>query len=175
MLYAVKPGPNGPQLRSIRFPSDLENGEVAYDGPLMMSADGITIDMVFDKTYGLRPKLEAERLEDEKKVAIASAKQACEKTLNSGCLTSKGIKMDCDDRSVSMLVAAVAMYNELKPETVTVCDFENVTHTLTLEEFFTLVKEVGAYVQSVYQKKWTLRNQILEVQSSVELQSIVWS
>ena len=172
MLYAVSNGPNGPGLRSIRFASDLLNGEVAYDGPIIMAPDGITLNMVFDKKMGLRPKYDEELLEDEKKVALASAKQACEKALNSGCLTSGGIKMDCDDRSVSMLVASVTMYNELKPETVTVCDFENVTHTLTLEEFFTLVKEVGAYVQSVFQQKWELRKKILEVSSSAELKSI---
>lgn len=173
MLYAIKDGTNGPQLRSIRFPSDLLNGEVAYDGPIKFKSDGYTLDMKFDKKQGLRPKYDEEVLEDEKQEAIKQAKREYEAILQAGCMTSLGIKMDCDDRSVSLLTSTATMLKQLSPATVMVCDYENQTHEISLEDFTKLALEVGAYVSSVYQQKWARRERILATQSSVELQALI--
>lgn len=172
MFYAVKDGPRGPQLRSVRFASDLGNDEVLYEGPIKMKSDGLTIDMAFDKRCGLRPKDETELLDDLKKETIQQVKQSCERTLGDGVMTSLGFKMDCDDRSVSMLTATATMLQQLRPEKVAVCDYDNQTHEVSLDEFQKLALEVGAYVSSVYQQKWMNRRKISEATSSTALEAL---
>ena len=175
MLYAVKDGPRGPQLRAISYAAEAGNDEVLYDGPITMKSDGLTIDMTFDKRCGLRPKNDDELLADAKEDALTRIKLACEECLDAGCQVSLGWKMDCDDRSVSLLSSTGTMLQQIKPEKVTVCDYDNQTHEVPLDEFQAMALEIGAYVQSAYQKKWTLRQKISEAASTAELTSITWS
>lgn len=176
MFYAVSESVFkgfGPQVRRIASKSEsLRAGEVVYDGPIKWREDGFGVDMVFDPVTGLRPKTDEDILNDIKEAAFDKLKETCETVLKSGCLTSLGFRVDCDDRSISLLTSTASIVKQLQPETITFCDFENQTHLLTYSEFETLALEVGYYVQTVYQRKWELRKRIVEAQSTTEVQAI---
>lgn len=171
MLYAVKDGTNGPQLRSIRFASDLANDEVLYDGPITMKSDGLTIDMAFDKRCGLRPKNDDELLAEAKEDAVKSLKQSAEAAFQDGCETSLGFKMDCDVQSVSALHGLYTFGKFQGLKEVTVCDYDNKTHQLSWADFEKMLLEVGNYHQSLYGKKWTQRQKIADAQSEAEIKA----
>lgn len=157
MLYAVKSGTTGPQLRSISSPADLTEGEVAYDGPIAMQSDGITIDMQFDPKRGLRSKTEEERLVDLKKRKCEQIKADADAALRKGCETSLGFNMDFDRESVSSLTSYHALAERLQLKEVVVCDYDNKTHTLTWEQFETVLLEIGTQHQNVWLEKWDRR------------------
>lgn len=174
MLYATKPGPNGPQLRAIPSEKELIEGEVAYSGPLSFQADGISLDMAFDEKLGLRAKTENERLRDLKAAKCETIKAAAEAALRAGCPTSFGFNMDFDRESISSLTSYHALASEVGVSDVIVCDFDNVQHTVNFEEFKKLLVEIGSQHQAVWHKKWQLREEIQKAEKAADLKSITW-
>lgn len=171
MLYAVKDGTNGPQLRSIRFASDLANDEVLYDGPITMKSDGLTIDMAFDKRCGLRPKNDDELLAEAKEDALARIKLACEECLDAGCQVSLGWKMDCDVKSVAALHGLYTFGKFQELTEVTVCDYDNKVHQISWADFEKMLLEVGNHHQGIYRKKWAQRQKITDAQSEADVKA----
>lgn len=99
------------------------------------------------------------RLADDEYYAMANkelAKKTQMDTLSEGCPTSLGFKIDCMPNNVADFAQTLAFIDSTPQESgsVVVRDYDNVCHTVTVDEFRAICKELGAFVMSVRQEYW---------------------
>lgn len=123
----------------------------------------------------IREKNENEKIIDLRVVKLNELKQAYENQLRLGYDTSLGIKVDCKPDDISNWTATLKLLDLIPSlETVSIGDYYNDSHTLTIDQYKQLCIETGIYYNSLFGKKWTLRKQIEECTSLTELINIGW-
>lgn len=172
-MYAVAQVKSHVSARRILDESELLPGEALYDGELTLDAQG-RLDMRLDFRRGLRAKTEAERLEDAKQLVYDRIKQwACD-AFSSGFATTIEIKMDCDVQSIAALHALYTFGMVQGMRSLTICDYDNVTHLVSWDEFEKLLLETGAHHQKIYARKWELRQLASKAESEKDLEALSW-
>lgn len=169
-MYAVKLNSDKSlSARKIIFAADLLQDEVLFGGELINLTD-----TAFDPVVGLRSKTKIERLEDVKHLAYARIKQwACD-AFSAGFETTLEIKMDCDVQSIAALHALHTFGMVQGVRSLTICDFDNVTHFVSWDEFEKLLLETGAHHQKIYARKWELRQLASKAESEKDLDALSW-
>ena len=112
-----------------------------------------------------------DELKQRKKAEI---KRAFEEELKKGYLTSFGFKVDSkledlNNFDVTLKFAEMAGMTE-----IAIRDYDNITRTLTFDEFKQMCLELGQHIQQQFQKKWDLQAQVDEVTIIEELSNISW-
>ena len=77
------------------------------------------------------------------------------KTLEAGCPTSLGFRIDCMDNNVAdfdKTLGLISIYPTMTE--VTVRDYDNLNHTITVDQYKQMCLELGAHVMGVRQAYW---------------------
>ena len=99
-----------------------------------------------------RAKTDA-KLQTEANKIYAKVQQ--EETLKTGCPTSLGFKIDCMDNNVADFDKTLGLLSIYPAMTeVVVRDYDNVNHTVTIEEYKQMCIELGAHVMCIRQAYW---------------------
>ena len=76
-------------------------------------------------------------------------------TLRAGCPTSLGFKIDCMENNVADFSQTLGLIIANPDMTeVLVRDYNNVNHTITVDQYKQMCLELGAHVMSVRQAYW---------------------
>ncbi len=110
-------------------------------------------------------------LKQKKKKEI---KDMCNKTLSSGFMCSFGFVIDCkpDDLLKLKCMLDYAKLNNISE--ITIRDFYNKTHTLSIDDFEKIVNELSKYVLGILYKKWSLQNSVDSAVTIDEVDNISW-
>jgi len=77
-------------------------------------------------------------------------------TLQAGCSTSLGFRINCLPNNVadfSQTLGLIGVYPAMAE--ITVRDYDNVNHTITVEQYKQMCIELGAHVMAIRQAYWT--------------------
>lgn len=100
------------------------------------------------------------QLDCVKKYLKSAIKDIHDETIQKGCPLSFGFRVDCAPLNITDWSAALQLL-QLSGETeIEVCDYDNVTHTLSSAQYAQMCGEVGVYLQGLRSIKWTLRKAI---------------
>jgi len=117
------------------------------------------------------PPPSLDELKQQKKAGI---KRAFEEELKKGYLTSFGFKVDSKLDDLNNFDVTLKFAEMAGMTSVTIRDYDNITRTLTFDEFKQMCVELGQHIQQQFQKKWDLQAQVDEVTTEEELNNISW-
>lgn len=120
---------------------------------------------------GFAPKQPLEEARAEKLAELNAAFIEASETAH--CMSSVGFEINADEsanRNISSLIVAMEAFGQ---ERVQFCAFDNSFHEVTLAQLKTLQLEIIANAQAIYQRKWSLREQINTAETVEELEAIV--
>lgn len=120
---------------------------------------------------GLAPKQPLEEARAEKLAELNAAFIEASETAH--CMSSVGFEINADEtanRNISSLIVAMEASGQ---ERVQFCAFDNSFHEVTLAQSKTMQLEIIANAQAIYQRKWSLREQIHAAKTVEELDAIV--
>ena len=89
------------------------------------------------------------------------------------CLSSAGFEINADDTAARNILNLIIAIETTGQETVHFCSYDNVFHEIGLAELKAMQLEIIINAQSIYQRKWLLREQINAVETVEELDAIV--
>ena len=104
-------------------------------------------------SFPLTSKLSNAELTAEANKEYAKLSQI--ETLEAGCPTSLGFQIDCMDKNVADFDKTLGLIS-VSPTTTTVLvrDYDNINHTITIEQYKQMCLELGAHVMTVRQAYW---------------------
>ena len=99
------------------------------------------------------------KLSDTELTAAANkqyAKLSQIETLEAGCTISLGFRIDCMDNNVADFDKTLGLIS-VSPTTTSVIvrDYNNVNHTITVDQYKQMCLELGTHVMTVRQAYWT--------------------
>jgi len=80
--------------------------------------------------------------------------------ISAGYLTSMGFRVDIEQSNVVDWSAALQLLQLSGATETEVCDYDNQTHILTVEQYTQMCGEMGLYLTGLRSKKWAIRNAI---------------
>ena len=80
--------------------------------------------------------------------------------ISAGYLTSMGFRVDIEQSNVVDWSAALQLLQLSGATETEVCDYDNQTHVLTVEQYTQMCGEMGLYLTGLRSKKWAIRNAI---------------
>ena len=89
------------------------------------------------------------------------------------CRSSAGFEINADDTAARNILNLIIAVEATGQETVHFCSYDNVFHEIGLAELKAMQLEIIINAQSIYQRKWLLREQINAVETVEELDAIV--
>jgi len=96
-------------------------------------------------------------------------------TLETGYITSKGIKMDATIQAIITLNSGHTVAVASGTTTMDIRDYDNVVHTgVAIADVQTMLVELGSNYQVQLNKKWTLEAQVKACTTQADLDKIVW-
>ena len=104
--------------------------------------------------FPLNPKYTDEELMHLSNKEYAKIQQT--ETLEAGCMTSLGFKIDCLPNNVadfSQTLSLISVYPAMTE--IIVRDYDNINHTITVEQYQQMCVELGAHVMGVRQAYWS--------------------
>lgn len=121
------------------------------------------------------PIIPFEELQNNKVIEIINA---FNNQLSNGCIINLPDKeefiIDCMDKNqsdFSILLNSMQTFNI--PET-TICDYNNQLHQLTFDEVKQMCLQLLIYIQTLLDKKWMLREQIMNATKKEDFDLISW-
>lgn len=88
---------------------------------------------------------------DQLKAAINQKYEGLKKA---GCPTSLGFKIDCMDNNIADFDQSITLLDLSGAETITVRDYDNVNHVITVAEYKQICLELGAHIMGLRQQRW---------------------
>lgn len=155
---------------SVTLAGKVATEQMLSDGYLMYDKEIPRADRYFwdSVTEELIPDITPTREEKLKEI-----KDAFQQEQQSGHITSSfGFEVNADDIALRNINSLIDMLNDV--DTVQFRDYNNEFHTLTKADLITLKQEIIQYGLGLYQKKWTLEQQIEQAQTKEELEGIKW-
>ncbi len=125
--------------------------------------------IMYEKGFAPLASLEeakASKLADLNVAFAAASENAC-------CLSSAGFRINADEtanRNVSSLIIALEAAGA---GTVQFCAYDNNFHDVTLEQLKAMQLEIIANARAIYERKWTLREQISSCDTVESLDAVV--
>ena len=93
-----------------------------------------------------------------------------------GYLTSMGFLVDIEQSNIVDWSAALQLLQLSGATETEVCDYDNQTHVLTVEQYTQMCGEMGLYLTGLRSKKWAIRNAIDAAESELAAYGVaVWS
>jgi len=111
----------------------------------------------------------------QKELKLRELKSNIFSKLNSGFVTSLGIRVDCNETAISKQGLGLQFYNmqnKVDSDIVEFCDYNNLIHQITFLNYKKLITEVGAYYHSIFKEKWNKRSSIEACKTIEGLNSI---
>jgi len=100
-------------------------------------------------------------LEEVKRLKKFEIKSAFLQAFNQGYTSpTLGIKVDCKKEDLLNFKGALELAEATKQEKITIRDYNNEYHTITVDQLKTLITELIAYHAQLFQKKWDLEKQV---------------
>ncbi|WP_109994940.1 DUF4376 domain-containing protein [Salinisphaera sp. LB1] len=86
-----------------------------------------------------------------------------------------GVRYDADELSQTRIAAmATAVANGRAPDTIQWRDADNVTRSLTQDDFMTLATTMMTQVQAAFQTSFTLKDDIDSAETAVDVRAVKW-
>jgi hypothetical protein len=104
-------------------------------------------------------------------------KQSYEQCLLEGCGCFLGFKVDCKPSDISNWTSMLVLIDTAKmtdDQYISLRDFDNITHYVTVGYFKAMTIQVGLYYQALFGAKWHYQQQIDNAQTKEEVISINW-
>jgi len=117
------------------------------------------------------PPPSLDELKQQKKAEI---KRVFEEELRKGYLTSLGFRVDCKLEDLNNFDVALKLAEMAGMTEITIRDYDNITRTLTFDEYKQMCLELGQYIQELFKKKWTLQAQVDKATTKEELAALTW-
>jgi len=155
---------------SVTLAGMVATEQMLSDGYFMYDKEIPRADRYFwnSETEELIPDITPTR---EKK--LKEIKDAFQQEQQSGHITSSlGFEINADDIALRNITSLIDILND--EDIVQFRDYNNEFHTLTKADLITLKQEIIQYGLRLYQKKWTLEQQIEQAQTKEELEGIKW-
>lgn len=126
-----------------------------------------------NKTYGdVNPNYEQELFLKAKEHKLSELNEKFNDALENGHTTSSfGVEIDANITSVRNVGGLLVVMGP--DDTELFCDYNNQLHELTRQQVEVLQVEIIKYIQGLYDKKWTYREQINTLTTAEEINSIV--
>ena len=120
-----------------------EEGEISYDW-----------DRIDLPANSVNRQKTNEQLQAEANKIYAKTQQT--ETLTAGCPTSLGFRIDCMDNNVADFNKTLGLLSIYPAMTeIIVRDYDNVNHTITVNQYKTMCIELGAHVTTIRQTYWS--------------------
>ena len=144
-----------------------------YSVDQIKSYEDSQIEQSYDGNWYLSGHAPVQPLEEARAAKLAEINAAFTTASETArCLSSSGFEINADEtanRNISSLIIAMEATGD---ETVRFCAFDNTFHEATLTQLKTMQLEIIANAQTIYQRKWVLREQINAAQTVGELEAI---
>jgi|GEM_PF-5566847 len=114
-------------------------------------------------------------LEEAKNKAKVLIKIDFQQVIDRGCLTSSGVRYDCDDKDRSNILGALRLMELGNLEQMGFIDWNNDKQMLSYSELVTVGLEVGAYYQQVLYRKNEIYGLIDAAQTIDDVKAITWT
>lgn len=118
-------------------------------------------------------------LEQVRAARLEELRAAHEEAIALGCLTSLGIRLDCDPKAISDFQGALALRQlamdlgaASADDPVLVGTFDNDTVEVAWPQYQALCLELGAHYQALFHRKWELREAILAAATVEDVRSV---
>lgn len=113
-------------------------------------------------------------LDEYKQFAIERITEDFRAAAAAGHTCANGITMNSGRDDVLLFDAGVRMNEQAGATHMTIADFNNATHSVTVAEARRMVGELAANLQALLNRKWALRDRIMAAASRAEVDQVVW-
>jgi hypothetical protein len=120
-------------------------------------------------------------LEEYQEQQIALIKQQFQNATTLGYTTSindsvtnQPITVNSTAADIMNFQGAYQLATTLNQSTITICDYYNQVHTITVQQLQTIINELLLNIAQLYAKKWQLRSEILAQTTPAGVLSITW-
>lgn len=121
------------------------------------------------------PQPEPPTLEELRAGKLREIKAAFETAESEGhVLSTLGFEIDANERANRDIAGLITMMASTGREQTYFCDYNNVMRAVSLENLRTMQLEVIGYGQSLYTRKWALREAALTAKTPEELAALHW-
>lgn len=147
-----------PQV-SFPRPALNEAGEVDPALAALFLAHGITLEII-------EPDVPARTLAQAKAEKAVALKDSFQRALdNARVMSPAGFDVNADEAASRNVNNLIVTMEEDGIDSVSFCDYHNQFHDLSLEDVRSLRRIIARHIQSLYAKKWALRQAIDEAET----------
>lgn len=114
----------------------------------------------------------SQTLSEQKTIYMQALKVAHAYFERQGFTSSLGIKLDCRPQDIANWNSALTLSQLVGLQEISICDFDNVTHVVSITQYQQLCIELGGHYQALYNCKWNMRQSILQAETFEELTDI---
>jgi hypothetical protein len=114
-------------------------------------------------------------LDEYKQRVKAKIKTGFLNQFNLGYECSLGFKVDCKKEDLLNLQGAYQLAVNTNQTEVTIRDYDNQLHTISVDDLKTIIDELLQYHAHLFQQKWTLEQQVDNATTFDELFDIDWT
>ena len=145
-----------------------------YSAEMVETYQNDEVEQSFDGGWyekGFAPKQPLEEAREVKLLELNAGFTTASETAH--CLSSAGFEINADETANRNIYSLIIAMEATEGETARFCAYDNRFHEVTLAQLKTMQLEIIANAQAIYQRKWSLREQIHAAETVEELEMIV--
>lgn len=156
------------QVPHLSFPKPVvqESGRVDDDVVSLFASLGIALEVV-------EPDIPVRNLAQAKAEKSTALQEAFRRALDNARATSSlGFAVNADEDAIRNVNGLIVTMEEDDVSTVSFCDCDNRFHAVSLEDIRVLRRDITRHIQSLYAKKWALRQAIGQAETVEEIDAL---
>lgn len=149
------------QVPHLSFPKPVvqESGRIDDDVVSLFASLGIILEII-------EPDIPARTLAQAKAEKAVALKDSFQRALdNARVMSPAGFDVNADEAASRNVNNLIVTMEEDGIDSVSFCDYHNQFHDLSLEDVRSLRRIIARHIQSLYAKKWALRQAIDEAET----------